>query len=198
VRTIWHIRERGNPLPASPRGRSASCKMNFEQVLDGVTSISRGRSTSCKMNFEQVLDGVTSISRGRSTSCKMSFEYKYNFASPDRYLLLKEFAKKNKQYSTDAERLIWQYIRGNGLGVKFNRQYIISDYIVDFVCLERKLIVEIDGGYHSEYEQIQKDEHRTEHLNKLGFKVVRYTNEEVFEDIERVLLNIKEELLKIV
>ena len=103
----------------------------------------------------------------------MSFEYKYNFASPDRYLLLKEFAKKNKQYSTDAERLIWQYLRGNGLGVKFNRQYIISDYIVDFVCLERKLIVEIDGGYHSEYEQIQEDEHRTEHLNKLGFKVVR-------------------------
>jgi len=128
----------------------------------------------------------------------MSFEYKYNFASPDRYLLLKEFAKKNKQYSTDAERLIWHYLRGNGLGVKFNRQYIISDYIVDFVCLERKLIVEIDGGYHSEYEQIQKDEHRTEHLNKLGFKVVRYTNEEVFEDIERVLLNIKEELSKIV
>ena len=128
----------------------------------------------------------------------MSFEYKYNFASPDRYLQLKEFAKKNKQYSTDAERLIWQYLRGNGLGGKFNRQYIISDYIVDFVCLERKLIVEIDGGYHSEYEQIQKDEHRTEHLNKLGFKVVRYTNEEVFEDIERVLLNIKEELSKIV
>ena len=72
----------------------------------------------------------------------MAFEY--NYAAPDRYLLLKEFAKKNKQYPTEAERLMWEYLRGKQLWFKFNRQYVIADYIVDFVCLDRKLIVEVD------------------------------------------------------
>jgi very-short-patch-repair endonuclease len=108
--------------------------------------------------------------------------------------MLKEFAKKNKQFQTDAENLIWEHIRNSQLGVKFNRQYIIGDYIVDFVCLEKKLILEIDGGYHSEYEQIQKDEHRTERLKSMGFNVIRYTNEELFAGTESVLNSIKEQL----
>ena len=108
--------------------------------------------------------------------------------------MLKEFAKKNKQFQTDAERLIWEHIRNSLLGVKFNRQYIIGDYIVDFVCLEKKLILEIDGGYHSEYEQIQKDEHRTERLKAMGFNVIRYTNEDLFADIESVLNGIRQQL----
>ena len=124
----------------------------------------------------------------------MSFKYKYNHASPDWYKMLKEFAKKNKQFQTDAESLIWEHIRNSLLGVKFNRQYIIGDYIVDFVCLEKKLILEIDGGYHSEYEQIQKDEHRTERLKAMGFNVIRYTNEDLFADIESVLNGIRQQL----
>ena len=124
----------------------------------------------------------------------MSFKYKYNYASPDWYKMLKEFAKKNKQFQTDAESLIWEHIRNSLLGVKFNRQYIIGDYIVDFVCLEKKLILEIDGGYHSEYEQIQKDEHRTERLKAMGFNVIRYTNEVLFADIESVLNGIRQQL----
>ncbi len=124
----------------------------------------------------------------------MSFKFKYNYASPDSYKMLKEFAKKNKQFQTDAENLIWEHIRNSQLGVKFNRQYIIGDYIVDFVCLEKKLILEIDGGYHSEYEQIQKDEHRTERLKSMGFNVIRYTNEELFAGTESVLNSIKEQL----
>lgn len=124
----------------------------------------------------------------------MCFKYKYNYASPDWYKMLKEFAKKNKQFQTDAESLIWEHIRNSLLGVKFNRQYIIGDYIVDFVCLEKKLILEIDGGYHSEYEQIQKDEHRTERLKAMGFNVIRYTNEDLFADIESVLNGIRQQL----
>lgn len=124
----------------------------------------------------------------------MCFKYKYNYASPDWYKMLKEFAKKNKQFQTDAESLIWEHIRNSLLGVKFNRQYIIGDYIVDFVCLEKKLILEIDGGYHSEHEQIQKDEHRTERLKAMGFNVIRYTNEDLFADIESVLNGIRQQL----
>lgn len=124
----------------------------------------------------------------------MAFEY--NYAAPDRYLLLKEFAKKNKQYPTEAERLVWEYLRGKQLWFKFNRQYVIADYIVDFVCLDRKLIVEVDGGYHSEYEQIEKDVHRTERLEHLGFYVLRFSNEEVLTGIETVLDTIRKELYK--
>ncbi len=135
------------------------------------------------------------LPRGGRKTKEMSFKYKYNYASPDWYKMLKEFAKKNKQFQTDAESLIWRYIRNNQLGVKFNRQYIIGDYIVDFVCLEKKLIIEIDGGYHSEYEQIQKDDQRTDKLESMGFNVIRYTNEQLFADIEGVLHKIREQLI---
>ena len=111
----------------------------------------------------------------------------YNTASPDRYELLKEFAHKNKQFATEAESLLWEHLRAKRLAVKFNRQHIIGDYIVDFVCIEKKLVVEVDGAYHSEYEQVKKDEHRTERLNGMGFNVIRFSNEEILGNIFGVI-----------
>lgn len=121
----------------------------------------------------------------------------YNTASPDRYILLKDFALKNKQFPTEAEKLLWQYICAKQLAVKFNRQHIIGDYIVDFVCIEKKLVVEVDGGYHSEYEQIEKDEFRTERLNEMGFTVIRFSNEEVLGNTPSVINIIKNKLSEI-
>lgn len=118
----------------------------------------------------------------------------YNTASPDRYLLLKGFAQINKQSPTDAEKLLWEHIRAKQLSVKFNRQHIIGDYIVDFVCIEKRLIIEVDGGYHSEYEQIEKDEFRTERLKDLGVSVIRFKNEDILRDISNVLNIIKDYL----
>lgn len=115
----------------------------------------------------------------------------YNTASPDRYVLLKDFADKNKQFPTEAESLLWRNIRARRLNAKFNRQHIIGDYIVDFVCIEKKLVIEVDGGYHSEYEQIEKDELRTARLNRMGFSVIRFSNEEVLENIHEVINKIK-------
>ena len=120
----------------------------------------------------------------------------YNTASPDRYKLLMEFAKKNKQYPTEAEKMLWEYIRSEQLWFKFNRQHIVGDYIVDFICLEKGLVIEVDGGYHSEYEQMQRDECRTEHLEDMGLKVIRFSNEEVLNNIEGVLDNIRKELYR--
>ena len=118
----------------------------------------------------------------------------YNTASPDRYLLLKDFAQTNKRFPTDAEKLLWEHIRARQLSVKFNRQHIIGDYIVDFVCIEKKLVIEVDGGYHSEYKQMEKDELRTERLRELGFSVIRFTNEDVLGNISNVLNKIKNKL----
>ena len=119
---------------------------------------------------------------------------KFNTASPDRYLLLKDFAQKNKQIPTDAEKVLWEHLRAKQLSVKFNRQHIIGDYIVDFVCIEKKIVIEVDGGYHSEYEQIDKDENRTQRLNDWGFSVIRFKNEEILGDISDVLNKIKSRL----
>ena len=118
----------------------------------------------------------------------------YNTASPDRYLLLKGFAQTNKRFQTDSERLLWEYIRAKQLSVKFNRQHIIGDYIVDFVCIEKWLVIEVDGGYHSEYEQIEKDEFRTERLRDLGFHDIRFKNEEIAKNLPEVLDTIKKQL----
>ena len=111
----------------------------------------------------------------------------YNTASPDRYLLLKDFAQTNKRFPTDAEKLLWEHIRARQLSVKFNRQHIIGDYIVDFVCLKKWLVIEVDGKYHDTTEQQESDDIRTEYLAGLGFSVIRFTNEEILNDMDAVL-----------
>ena len=123
-------------------------------------------------------------------------KYSYNTASPDRYLLLKEKAKELKKFPTEAESLLWEYLRNRQLGAKFNRQHIIGDYIVDFVCIEKGLIVEVDGGYHNTAEQREADANRSEELERIGFEVIRFSNEEVFLNINNVLKRIKDRLLE--
>ena len=122
-------------------------------------------------------------------------KYLYNTASPDRYPLLKELAAKQKKFPTEAESYLWIHIRNKQLGVKFNRQHIIGDYIVDFVCLEKHLIIEADGGYHNDEEQKNADEKRTEMLETMGFRVIRFDNEVILQQIEKVIDLINIELL---
>ena len=110
----------------------------------------------------------------------------YKLAHPDRYQILKDFAKNNKKEQTEAENALWQLLRSHSLGEKFRRQHVIGDYIADFVCLACELVIEIDGGYHQEKKQQEIDKIRTEYLESLGFRVIRFTNEEVLQDIECV------------
>ena len=110
----------------------------------------------------------------------------YRTAEPSYYGLLKDFAKENKKHSTEAESIMWELLSKKQTSFSFRRQHIIGKCIVDFVCLERKLIIEIDGGYHSEKEQIKLDEERTLYLNKKGFQVIRFTNEKVICEPDNV------------
>jgi very-short-patch-repair endonuclease len=112
------------------------------------------------------------------------------------YDLLQEFAIKNRNNSTEAERALWQYLKGGVMGVHFRRQHVLLDYIPDFICLSKRLVIEIDGGYHLESEQAERDMARTDELNRMGYKVLRFTNEEVLGDIDRVLETIAEEIDK--
>jgi len=110
------------------------------------------------------------------------------------YPLLWAFAKENRNNPTEAERLLWFYLSNKQLGVRFRRQHIIGQYIADFACLEKMLIIELDGGYHSLPEQQIRDEQRTADLQEKGYRVIRFTNEELFNGIDLVLTKIKNAL----
>ncbi len=103
-------------------------------------------------------------------------------------------AHEFRRDQTQAERLLWYKLRTEQLGVKFRRQHPVGDYIVDFICIERQLIVEIDGPSHGEIAQQEHDARRTEHLNFLGYRVVRFTNGQVRDSMSYVLEQIIEEL----
>ena len=118
----------------------------------------------------------------------------YKTADPFKYSLLKEFARENRKNPTEAESLLWQFLRDGQLGTVFKRQHIIDNYIADFISLRQKLIIEVDGGYHSLPDQIISDEERTEILNYWGYRLIRFTNEDILFGIDMVLEKIKEEI----
>ena len=112
----------------------------------------------------------------------------------ENYNLLKEFAQYNRKNPTEAESFLWNHLRDKALDDKFRRQHVIGDYIADFVCLHKKLIIEVDGAYHLVEDQIIKDTNRTEWLEHLGFIVIRFSNEEVLYDTARVMSEIQQAL----
>jgi len=104
---------------------------------------------------------------------------------------LTRFARHLRKNSTNAERLLWRQVRNRQLaGFKFRRQFVIGRYIVDFCCLEQKLVVELDGGQH--VDNVEYDDARTTYLESLGYRVIRFWNDDVLvrtsDVLEQVLL----------
>jgi adenine-specific DNA-methyltransferase len=90
---------------------------------------------------------------------------------------------------TDAERRLWRHLRDRQLGGwKFRRQHPVGPFIVDFVCLEKKVVIEVDGGQHAENEEL--DLRRSAYLEKLGYHILRFWNNEVLQETEAVLTTI--------
>ena len=118
----------------------------------------------------------------------------FKTASPDRYLLLKGFARENRENATLAEQMLWEELKKTQLGHRFLRQHIIGDYIVDSLCRDEGLVIEVDGGYHAERQQQEDDEIRSAWLRSVGYRVIRFTNEEVLFDIESVTNEIEQQL----
>ena len=99
-------------------------------------------------------------------------------------------ARKLRQTSTVPEVKLWQYLRDRRLmGLKFRRQYPIGPYVVDFVCLSHKLVIELDGGQH--VDQVAYDNKRTEYLEHFGFRVLRFWNTDVFLRFEEMLEQVR-------
>ncbi len=120
----------------------------------------------------------------------------YKTANPILYEVLKENAKNHRENPTKAEEVLWQNLCGKQLeNFKFRREHIIEDIIVDFVCLKENLVIEVDGGYHNNPEIKELDKLKKEILESHGFRVIRFTNEEVLYKLERTLKLIKHALL---
>ncbi|UPT69262.1 MAG: endonuclease domain-containing protein [Sphingobacteriales bacterium JAD_PAG50586_3] len=115
----------------------------------------------------------------------------YQTADKSIYETLKNHSKQHRQEPTVEEEIIWQELRDNKLGFKIRRQHAIDIYIADFICLDKRTIIEIDGGYHNKPEQKELDELREIALKQKGYSILRFTNNEVRNDLQRVLSDIK-------
>ena len=110
------------------------------------------------------------------------------------YDLLKKNAIENRKNPTEAESVLWDMLKGNKLGAHFRRQHIILDYLVDFICLDKGLIIELDGGYHNDPRQKEYDKARTAHLQRLGYTELRFANEELLCNPDAVIQKITDTL----
>ena len=160
-----------------------------------------GRSEGAEMRFE-IVNPTPTLPQGEgedlspNPSTEGEREAKPSFYTTDAntWKLLKENAKSMRLEPTEAEDLLWQNLRGLKLGVKFRRQQPVDIFIPDFVCTQKKLIIEVDGEYHNGKEQIELDVERTRILETIGYKVLRFTNEEVLTNVSSVLERIRTEI----
>jgi len=123
--------------------------------------------------------------------------HKANYCSSDPalYPILKEHAKRMRNLPTDAERILWLCLKQEKLGKPFRRQHIIATNIADFVCMPARVVIEIDGEYHDDIRQQYHDQLRTDEIERLGFRVIRFTNEDIFTKLDNVLETIKNNIL---
>ncbi|MBL7737670.1 MAG: chorismate synthase [Chitinophagaceae bacterium] len=140
-----------------------------------------------KKLMQHLTPGPSPKERGAEDSS--GFGYITNNA--DEWKSLKDFARQNRKNQTDAEEKLWQELRNRQVdGYKFRRQHPIAGFIPDFVCLEKKLIIEIDGGYHTQEDQKKYDQARTAWLQEHQYDLLRFTNEQVLTEMSLVVKDI--------
>jgi very-short-patch-repair endonuclease len=105
------------------------------------------------------------------------------------------FARELRSNHTDAETVFWSAVRSRRLmGLKFRRQHPVPPYFLDFYCHEHRLCVEIDGGQHQEESALRRDAERTEFLESSGIRILRFSNPDVLQNLEGVLVEICKEV----
>ena len=162
-------------------------EIDFSDSMKDIQRNWIGKSVGARIDFHLTHNASLTPSpspgeRGRETSDKKFWPY------------LKDFAKEHRQNPTEEETILWEELRNSKLGHKIRRQHTIGVFIADFVCLDKRLVIEVDGGYHSANKEF--DQARTEFLNIEGFQVIRFTNEEIKNDLKKVLHSTKDTLDK--
>lgn len=189
------VSERGGHTVVRKKMKQWSMRITAyaQRLLDGLN----------KIDWPQPLKDSQTYWIGRSEGAMVSFpilsfpkgeeKVGYMTGGNNAHILL-EKAKEMRANPTEAEAFLWKQLKSKQLDVKFRQQHLIDDFIVDFVCLSKKLIIEVDGKIHET--QVEKDGERTAILEGKGYKVIRFTNEEVIGNIEEVISKIKKELEK--
>ena len=165
-------------------------KKDGEPLLDWPEAIKEmqrnwiGKSEGVEIEF-QITNPSPTLPEGKG-------EFGYYHTDPKTWRALQDRALEMRQNSTIAEEKLWKELKGDKLGCHFRRQHIIGRFIVDFVCLENRLVVEVDGDIH-DYQK-KEDEERTKFLEQSGFKVVRFKNQQVISKPNEVAKKISDEL----
>ncbi len=156
---------------------------------EGGQQAGRGRFTQKFFNTETLSYGRgCAAARERSSFMKEDGLIRNQMVSSDKV----EFSKKLRSNMTEAEKVFWELVRAGRLNsLKFRRQQIIDGFIVDFYCHSLGLCVEIDGGVHNTEEQKEYDRQRDEVLELRNLKVLRFTNDDVFNNVEEIIKAIK-------
>jgi acyl-coenzyme A synthetase/AMP-(fatty) acid ligase len=153
-------------------------------------SMIKGRDVWWEDEMEKVEEAHPNLPRGKEPGTSHFRETARNST----YGLFKELSQQLKDNATEEEKKLWEYLRADKTGFHIRRQHIIDEFIVDFVCLKKMLTIEVDGGYHSTPEQQDYDRARTKFLSELGYTEIRFTNEEVKNNIDAVVKKIKQKL----
>ena len=180
-------------------GKSVGAEVVFPLVQGEKTVVTKSNSINInqketnnhKEDNTEVSFAASPLSLGEGQGVRTPF---FMTGGNNAYRLIEE-AKRMRKEPTYAEAALWELLRDKKLGDKFRRQHLIDYFIVDFVCLSKNLVIEVDGGYHSDPTQKEYDQQRTLYLNEKGFKVIRFTNEEVIGNTEVVLTKIKDILV---
>ena len=188
------------------QGASSNLPLKGEASLtsDNISNLPRGEASLTSDNISNLpkgealseyphrceFDGLNIIRQPLRNDLDKVF-HGVQTADPTLYTVLKEHAEHNRKNPTEAESVLWNCLRSNKLGVKFRQQHVIGEYIADFLCVEKKLIIEVDGGYHSKPEQQKADSARSQYFYERGYVEMRFTNEEVLSDIDMVLNRIE-------
>ncbi len=169
-------------------GRSEGAMVRFD-LSPNPSPQERGASstfTSKDLISDPSVSRTDTIESGASqTGLVQELPSPYHHTTPEIWNALISKAKEMRSNMTPSEKLLWEELRGGRSGLKFRRQHIIDRFIVDFVCLSAGIVIEVDGEIHND--QKEHDEGRTVELNRNGFQVVRFTNEEVNSDLHSVV-----------
>ena len=183
-----------SPLLTSPRGGGTSQQSDF---WDAPKKWNGQLPLGEKKDIRKIARAITLAEAG----IKNGMEYNGSSvtvnqfkADPLIYSKLKEFALTHRKDATMAESILWDKLRSKKEGYKFRRQHIIGQFIADFVCLQKGLVIEVDGNYHQLPEMKFSDEERTKALKELGFDVLRFSNDDILYKGNDVLEKIHQHL----
>lgn len=165
--------------------------VNFSDAMKEMQRNWIGRSEGAELNFRLTPNPSPLGEGGNATS-----QTKTAIQTSDKnfWPLLKDLSRENRKEKTPSEDKLWQRLRNNQFGSKVRRQHVIDGFIIDFAFLNEKLLIEVDREYHNDPEQKKYDDQRSEFLKSLGYRIIRFTNDEVMNHFERVSEKIKEEL----